>query len=437
MHALPGAPAIAALDAWATGPIGTDATPEQLAAAGAAVRLPLVAGPLLAAAAALLPAAAFGAWPLEAMGRYYRQATSLPDNRLGVQWTARDVRPSRLNELALYAINGQHLVSSSRACTPRARHAHIHCSASLSERYKMTHTLLEADAHIPWSAVRRPRAAADGLAAVSAPARLSQLRRLYEDTAGWLAGGAGVSGVPRLELGAATFGGLCWRVALVCCPVTADVGENGTASGGRHTDAELRAGPLRWRLGLQVAAAPLLGRWSWSEGGSNEQRGNSSAPVQCGRSHPLYEVGAAKAAAAAQQNRPHHTMHLQEDGGAQPVSVADAALHLTVGICADVGEHAGALQRAAALVPLLLSESCCDSAYGESRGPHPWCLRGGACGFCRRGALPAALPHEGNRGGGAEDRTALFVGWQPERWSALAPGGQLYWHCTLRVVTDY
>lgn len=62
----------AAVDLWMAGPVGSAATPEQLATIGAAVRLPLVPGPLLAAAAVMMPAAAFATWPLEQMRRYYR-----------------------------------------------------------------------------------------------------------------------------------------------------------------------------------------------------------------------------------------------------------------------------------------------------------------------------------------------------------------------------
>lgn len=62
---------MAALDVWAAGPAGRVATAEQLTAVGASVRLPLVPGPLLAAAAVLMPETAFAEWPLEPLQRYY------------------------------------------------------------------------------------------------------------------------------------------------------------------------------------------------------------------------------------------------------------------------------------------------------------------------------------------------------------------------------
>ena len=64
----------AAVDAWLAGPLGASATPSDLAMLGAAVRLPLVAGPLLVAAVATMPSAVFASWPLELMSRYHRRA---------------------------------------------------------------------------------------------------------------------------------------------------------------------------------------------------------------------------------------------------------------------------------------------------------------------------------------------------------------------------
>jgi len=64
--------ALAALDVWVNGPVGSAASDEQLAALGRAVRLPLVVGALLSAASLLMPQAVFAGWPLDVIQRYYR-----------------------------------------------------------------------------------------------------------------------------------------------------------------------------------------------------------------------------------------------------------------------------------------------------------------------------------------------------------------------------
>jgi hypothetical protein len=431
--------ALAALDAWAAGPVGAVAAPEQLAVAGAAVRLPLVAGPLLAAAALAMPEAAFAAWPLDAMERYYKCG---PCGGEGV-WAC----PARL------LIGVQHM----QAAKPQSPHPAA-CptpprSASLSERYEMTHARLQSDSGVPWSAVRRPRAAAEELATVAGGARLSQLRRLHEETAGWLAGeapaaaaggGGGGGAPPRLELGATVCGGLSWRVALVCCPVDAEESQR-EGAGTEAPARDLHRAPLCWRLGLQVEAAPLFGRWATAAWGA--QPCDVAAPgALTERAHRLFSIGAAKAAGAVARHvsaAPGAACGAGPEAAAGSQPAACAALHLMVGVSCDVGEHAAALQPSQAITPMWLSENCCGGGgCGDGGGagtPQPvcggWCLRGGGrgCGFCRRGALPAPLP----RAGGAGGEGAPFEGWQPERWSALAPGGQLHWRCALRVLTDY
>ncbi|GBF88487.1 hypothetical protein Rsub_01200 [Raphidocelis subcapitata] len=403
--------ALAALDVWASGPAGRAATAEQLTAIGASVRLPLVAGPLLAAAAALMPEAAFAEWPLEALQRYY--------------------------------------------------------GASLDARYDMTHTLLESGQSVPWSSVRRLRTADEALAAIRGGAHLSQLRRLYEATCAADDCGVGGGAVPALLLGTAAFGGLSWRAELVCCLLPpeeagagAGAGAEAEAAGSEPAPGSAAGAPpvrdapvgaaARWRLGLRVVSAPLLGM-----AGGDSSPPPAARPPYGARGAQLFATGAAKTAAALARHCDPSVSAVAEAAAAAPAAPGGgsghaaagalgfgdaAAFDLAVGVRAQVGETSEALDAAAAagapgaFSPLALREAC---------GGGAWCMRagrgpGGAaalCGLCRRGVLPAPLPRAPG-----EPEAALppvFVGWQPALWSRLAPGGQLHWHCALRVLTDY
>jgi hypothetical protein len=287
----------------------------------------------------------------------------------------------------------------------------------------MTHALLQAGAQVPWSAVRRPLNAAAELTCVGATVHLSQLRRLYEQTTDHACGHRKAGAPPALALGGASFGGFSWRVALVCC-----LEKRQQSCEGEPDAASQPAGASPWRLGLQVAAAPLLG----------DPLRHAQGPW----SRHLGSIGAAKAAAAAAHHCRGNTSDaapLRADqqapgaggaGGGMPAAAYDAV----ASVCVEVGERVAPADapEAGARHVVLLREPCAAA----------WCMRPaaeeqagggdeprGGCGLCRRGTVADALAADG--GGG------LFAGWQPERWSALAPGGQLQWRCDLRVLTDY
>ncbi|KAI8465115.1 MAG: hypothetical protein J3K34DRAFT_461605 [Monoraphidium minutum] len=412
--------ALAAFDTWLAGPVGAATAADQLAAIGRAVRLPLLPGPLLAAAALAMPGAAFAAWPLAEMARYYR--------------------------------------------------------ATLDERYEMTRALLEAGGDVPWSAVRRPRAAPEALTAACATVHLSQLRGLHEQQQG-AAGGAGAAASAEgahagdggggthwatppaaLELGGASFGGYTWKVALMCCdePPADSQGEGEQAPDGGGAG---EGGAPAWRLGLRVSAAPLL---CGHRGGAAA----AAAEADGSLSEHLMSIGAAKAAAAAARHvrlddlLPEAQAHLEhavsgckrrgpapQAGAHAPpppaaaAATATAALGVVAGVCVEVAERPDLLGPPGTggppFAPLLLSESCASAGDGG----RTWCMRaglaagggGGACGLCRRGIARDALA----AAGGGDAAATLFAGWQPARWSALAPVGQLHWRCRLRVLTDY
>jgi len=295
----------------------------------------------------------------------------------------------------------------------------------------MTHALLEADEDVPWSAVRRPRTASEERASVRATVHLSQIRRLFEQASDtWerrqrLTGGAtsasrGSAAEPSLLVGAAAFGGFRWRVALVCCPE-------------EPAERDELAGLRGWRLGLQVAATPLLGdhfrqdEQSLAIGGPANASLTPSSPAR----RLLFDIGKSKASAAATRHCP--VAAAAAGGGHSDCqdAAASAAFDVAVSVALGVGEHAEVVQAAAAAAgarhALLLNQAC---NHGAPRG---WCTRAGpeSCGLCRRGTIPNALQPAG------DDAAAAFHGWQPERWSALAPAGQLHWCCALRLLTDY
>lgn len=363
------------------------------------------------------------------------------------------------------------------------------CSADLEERYLMTRALLDAGADVPWSAVRRTRAAAEGLTAACGQARLFQLRRLHEQTQAWddTRGGtcAGAGAAPALELGRASFGGYEWRAALVCCmePPAAEggqePGEDGSAAGaGPRQDADrlatsrAAAMSVPWRLGLRIAASPLLGRRASMDaapaGPQHDSEGGHAgggAVVGGAALAELLAIGATKAAAAVGRHFPPDAPAADAPAGAAfPEELAVAALGAAVpagaacgtregggarhsacqafdvvaGVCVEVAERQEQLAEPAggggrAFAPLLLALSCAGAAGGA------WCLRAAGragargCGLCRSGVVGDALA----AAGGGDAAVTAFAEWQPERWSALAPAGQLHWRCGLRLLTDY
>jgi hypothetical protein len=214
-------------------------------------------------------------------------------------------------------------------------------------------------------------------------------------------------------------------------------------------------GAVQWRLGLRIAAGPLLSTAAGG-GGSPEAAGRPASSSH--RSGQLLAIGAAKAAAALTRHcrpcgsaaataAPTRAANKPRSDGALDDcrTAASAAFDLAVGVRAGVGETLDALAAAAAATAALAGSggSLLPLALREGCGGAAWCLRasGGApaaaapCRFCRRGVLAAPLPRA--PGEAAWASPPVFVGWQPALWSALAPGGQLHWHCALRVLTDY
>jgi hypothetical protein len=457
--------ASAAISAWLAGPIGAAASAENLAAIGAAVRLPLVAGPLLAVAAVTMPAAVFDAWPLELLSCYHGWAHVWA--RAACVGAGPAVAVSALNPLAMHAgqkptylaeHDARLLASLPTHPCPCAR------SASLDERYAMARERLDAGKGVPWSAVRRQKVADEGLASLSAAVWLSQLRSLHtqsvhaghgdgDSSAEVPAGSGDGSG---LLLGAACFGGYRWSVELVCCQLPralesgdtingSSSGSNGSSSSGGGTSdgqpqpqgqqqeapvpgASRAAAP--WRLGLRVSACPMLGAFHAS---GSDGSAPAAAGILDGNRH-LLAVGAAKARAALA----HHATAAPEGGGCEG-EAHEAAFDVAAGVCLAAAEHhEQPLAATGPFWPLALRQSCGAAGGGA------WCLRpaavgrqdgaaGGGCGLCRRGVAEDALAAASAVGAGH----GAFEGWEPARWSALAPAGQLRWHCALRLLTDY
>jgi hypothetical protein len=341
----------------------------------------------------------------------------------------------------------------------------------------MTRALLQAGCGVPWSAVRRTHAAAEALTEVTGCVRLSQLRAVHERALDGLytSAACGAVGAAGLQLGCLAFGGYSWRVELVCC--LAEEVQRGL-DGFSHEDTSGQPGqqaqqPLRpltrdnsggtpskaaWRLGLRVSAAPLLGAGCAKLAGGGA---SSAGPVSLnstsgliGQQEPgdmsrqLLAVGAAKAADAAAR----HITRTDSPPGSAATCGSAAAFDVVAGVRVAAAERVEALDNSSsngggAFQPLLLSERC-DARDGGAA----WCMRararGGvtdgvpreaACGLCRRGTVTDALAASGMVGAPGDGAEALtvFSGWRPERWSALAPAGQLQWRCSLRLLTDY
>lgn len=253
-------------------------------------------------------------------------------------------------------------------------------------------------------------------------------------------------------------------------------------------------GALSWRLGLRVMASPLIGRHPRQDSGGNDEgmavddspgfdcgqqlqgvghggmEGGSNSVVG-GEAHgnglggpggarlapwqeDLLSIGSSRAAAAMGRLGGSAQDAAAAAGGATPVAAASsvsapvaAAFDVAAGVCVEVVEHGTLLGDAAPAGPfkaLMLRGSCGQWGRQKTSG---WCCawqaagrQGGsaggaggaaACGFCRHGTLGDAF------GGGRDGEGPVFQGWQPERWSALAPGGRLHWRCALRLLTDY